>query len=100
MLTVDQSIEALLTSWPSIPLTLIQGSVISIHHAKEEYNYPTVRLPHTFSRLAGLPTRIYQTVHEGGLAFLVVVYSSDKSEEKSLKKLENFSTGAKSPVLT
>jgi len=51
----------------------IQKSKISLHHAKEGYRYPTIRLPHTFSKLAGLPTRIYQTVHDGALAFLVVI---------------------------
>jgi len=42
-------------------------SKISVHHAKIGYNYPTIRLPHTFSLLAGLSTRIFQTVHEGAL---------------------------------
>jgi len=46
---------------------------ISLHRAKAGYDYPTIRLPHTFAKLAGLPTRIYQTVHDGALAFLVVV---------------------------
>ena len=41
--------------------------------AKAGYNYPTIRLPHTFSKLAGSSTRIYLTVHEWALAFLVVV---------------------------
>jgi hypothetical protein len=34
----------------------IHHSKISLHRAKTGYNYPTIRLPHTFSRLAGLPT--------------------------------------------
>jgi len=29
--------------------------------------------PHTFTPLVGLPTRIYQTVHDRLLAFLVVI---------------------------
>jgi hypothetical protein len=36
----------------------IHRSKISPHHAKAGYNYPTIRLPYTFSKLAGLPTRI------------------------------------------
>src|SRR5665811_260570 len=68
--------------------------------AKEGYDYPTIRLPHTFSKLAGLRTHIYQTVHDGALAFLVVVSSSCKSEQRSATKSENASKSAKSPVLT
>jgi hypothetical protein len=51
----------------------VHRSKISIHHAKAGYDYPAIRLPFTFSELSGLPTRIYQTVHDGALAFLVVV---------------------------
>jgi hypothetical protein len=58
---------------PRHKLLEIHHSKISLHYAKEGYNYPTIRLPHTFSKLAGLPARIYQTVHQGALAFLVVV---------------------------
>jgi len=60
----------------------IHYSKISLHHAKKGYNYPTIRLPHTFSRLAGLPTRIYQTVHKGALAFLVVISPNEKGHKK------------------
>jgi len=67
----------------------VHRSKISLHYAKADYKYPTIRLPHTFSVLAGLRTKIYQTVHEGALAFLVVI--SPK---------ENASTSPKSPVLT
>jgi hypothetical protein len=56
---------------------------ISIHRAKKGYCYPTIRLPHTFSKLAGLPTRIYQTVQEGALAFLVVIALHEKTITKS-----------------
>ncbi len=64
-------------------LSEIHSSTISLHHAKEGYDYPTIRLPHTLSKLAGLPTRIYQTLHEGALAFLVVVAGSN-SESKNV----------------
>lgn len=40
----------------------VHRSKISLHRAKENYTYPTIRLPHHFFALAGLPTRIYQTV--------------------------------------
>jgi hypothetical protein len=58
---------------PNHGLFEIHRSKISLHRAKADYSYPTIRLPHSFSALAGLPTRIYQTVHDGALAFLVVV---------------------------
>jgi hypothetical protein len=59
----------------------IHRSKISLHLAKADYSYPTIRLPHTFSKLAGLPIRIYQTVHEGALAFLVVISSTENAAE-------------------
>jgi hypothetical protein len=60
----------------------IQRGTIREHHAKAGYDYPTIRLPFTFSGLIGRSTRIFQTVHDGALAFLVVVSpeSSPKSE--------------------
>jgi len=58
---------------PESALIEIYRSKISLHRAKAGYGYPTIRLPHTFSKLAGLSARIYQTVHDGALAFLVVV---------------------------
>jgi hypothetical protein len=53
----------------------IHSSKIALHHAKTDYSYPTTRLPYTLSKLAGLSTHIYQTVHQGALAFLIVVGS-------------------------
>jgi hypothetical protein len=64
---------------PESELLEIHRSKISMHHAKAKYSYPTVRLPHMFSVLAGLPTKIYQTVHEGAFALLVVVSPTDKA---------------------
>ncbi len=55
----------------------IHSSTISLHHAKEGYGYPTIRLPHTLSKLARLPTHIYQTLHEGALTFLIVIGGSN-----------------------
>jgi hypothetical protein len=84
---------------PSNELFEIHRSKISIHRAKAGYNYPTIRLPHTFTKLAGLSTRIYQTVHEGSLAFLVVV-SKGVATENSANLSENAKIDAKMPVLT
>jgi len=61
------------------------SSKISAHHAKAGYNYPTIRLPFTFSGLIGMSTRIYQTVHEGALAFLVVVAPRHETSKISAK---------------
>ena len=61
----------------------IHRSKISLHRAKAGYDYPTIKLPHTFSKLAGLPTRIYQNVHEGLLAFLVVISPRENASEQS-----------------
>jgi hypothetical protein len=77
----------------------IHRSKISLHCAKADYSYPTIRLLHTLSALAGLPTHIYQTVHQGALAFLVVVSSSNKSEEESPMKSENPTMTLRSPYL-
>jgi hypothetical protein len=53
------------TAMSNYELLEVHRSKISIHHAKAGYDYPAIRLPFTFSKLAGLPTRIYQTVYEG-----------------------------------
>ena len=83
---------------PNDELLEIHRSKISLHHAKAGYDYPVVRLPHKFSRLAGLPTRIYQTVHEGAPAFLVVVPQSGDTDQNELK--ENAAESPKRPVDT
>ncbi|MGZ4862542.1 MAG: hypothetical protein ACXV2E_07155 [Halobacteriota archaeon] len=56
---------------------------ISFHRAKANYSYPTFDCPQ-FSKLAGLPTRIYQKVDDGALAFFVVV-----SEVRPKKQCRN-----------
>jgi hypothetical protein len=73
---------------PNHELLEVHHSKISLHHAKADYRYPMIRLPYTFSKLAGLPTRIYQTVHDGALAFLVVVSSSNEGRENRFQKSE------------
>jgi hypothetical protein len=72
----------------------IRDTKISLHHAKATYSYPTIRLPRTFSKLAGLPIRIFQTEHNGALAFLVVVSPSDGRAERP-KKSENLSASSR-----
>jgi hypothetical protein len=66
----------------------IHRSRISLHRAKAGYSYPTIRLPHYLSSLAGLSTRIYQTVHQEALAFLVVVSKNRKVIEQSAQESE------------
>jgi hypothetical protein len=52
------------------------------------YHYPIERLPHQFSALVGMSSRIYQTICEGAFAFLVVVGSGDPTIEKNAEKLK------------
>jgi len=94
MLAAENYPDVCTASLSSHKLLEIHRSKISLHCAKTGYNYPTIRLPHTFSTLAGLSTSIYQTVHDGALAFLVVVASSHKSEE-STGESENVATSSK-----
>jgi hypothetical protein len=83
---------------PKNDLLEIHRSKISLHHAKIGFDYPTIRLPHAFSGLAGLPTRIYQTVHRGALAFLVVV--SNGVVPKNSEWSETVEMNAKMPAFT
>jgi len=69
------------TSLPTHELSEIHCGKISLHHAKAGYDYPTIRLPHTFSRLAGLSTRIYQTIYDGSLAFLTVISPTENASK-------------------
>ena len=84
---------------PRQKLLEIHRSTISLHSSKANYNYPTIRLPYCLSRLAGMSTRIYQTVHDGALAFLVVVSSTRKAAKKCAKISENATRDIKSPRL-
>ena len=68
---------------PKHELLEVNRSKISLHRAKAGYSYPTIRLSYAFSKLAGLPTRIYQTVHEGSLAFLVAISPRENTLEQS-----------------
>jgi hypothetical protein len=87
MIAAEHYPELFSNGAPKHELLEIHRSKISLHLAKAGYSYPTIRLPHTLSRLAGLPTRIYQTMHDGALAFLVVVppkISASKTPQKAL----------------
>ena len=81
---------------PKHELLEIHRSKISLHHAKAGYSYPTIRLPHNFSKLAGHCARIYQTMCDGALAFLVVVSQSGGTDKNELK--EHAAESSKKPV--
>ena len=53
---------------------------ISVQSSKPSHAYPIVRLPREFRGLVGAAATIYQTVHDGALAFLVVV--NDRQDHK------------------
>ena len=78
---------------PNHELLEIHRSKISLRRAKTDYSYPTIRLPHTFSALAGCRPASIRPVHDGALAFLVVVAPSNLASENALESL-------KSPALT
>jgi hypothetical protein len=74
---------------PNSVLLEIHHSKISLRHAKAGYSYPMIGLPHTFSKLAGLSAKTYQTVYDGSLAFPTVIAPT-----------ENISKTPKSSVFT
>jgi hypothetical protein len=49
---------------PKHEMLEVHRSKISLHRAKVGYDYPMIGLPHTFSKLAGLSTRVYQTIYD------------------------------------
>jgi hypothetical protein len=77
----------------------IHRSTISLHHAKKGCDYPSVRLPHTFSNLIGLSTRIYEAPCKGSLAFIVVVSPPKDDLQRCGLKIENAEMGFKSARL-
>jgi hypothetical protein len=46
---------------------------ISVQSSKPSHSYPIIRLPRKFRELVGSKADIYQTMHDGKLAFLVAV---------------------------
>jgi hypothetical protein len=96
MLAVEHCPDFFAHATPSTQELLeINRSKISLHRAKAGYDYPTIRLPHTFSKLAGLSTRIYQTISNGSLAFLAVVSPTENTSNPP--KTSGF-TRRRSPV--
>ena len=69
-----------LAAFDQLPmLQEIHHGTIRAHHAKKGYDYPTIQLPFSFSQLIGLSTRIFQTIQNGAMAFLVVVSPAEKA---------------------
>ncbi len=65
---------------------------ISVQSAKPSHAYPIIRLPRAFRELAGSKAAIYQTVHDGKLAFLVAVL------DRPAEKLKTGSDNQKKPI--
>jgi hypothetical protein len=59
---------------------------INVQSSKPSHAYPIIRLPREFRELAGSQAEIYQTVHNGKLAFLVV---ADKEVDNSCTTSQN-----------
>jgi hypothetical protein len=58
--------------------------IISVQSAKPSHAYPIIRLPREFRRLAGAAATIYETTHNGALAFLVVPHRNRKGHKSDL----------------
>ena len=59
---------------------------IGVQSAKPSHAYPIIRLPREYRELAGSKADIYQTTHDGKLAFLVTV---DKEVDNSCATSQN-----------
>ncbi|MGZ4852929.1 MAG: hypothetical protein ACXV3D_07055 [Halobacteriota archaeon] len=51
---------------------------IGVHSTKPSHAYPVIRLPREFRRLVSAAATIYETTHNGGVAFLVVPHRDTK----------------------
>ncbi|MGZ4868973.1 MAG: hypothetical protein ACXV2F_01215 [Halobacteriota archaeon] len=51
---------------------------IGVHSKKKSHAYPVIRLPREFRRLVGAAATIFETTHNGALAFLVVPHHKPK----------------------
>ncbi len=81
------------------PLQEIHKGIIRAHHAKTGYDYPTIQLPFSFSRLVGLSTHIYQTIHNGAIAFLVLISPPEKpSESRQDRRLHTAEVAGSNPA--
>jgi len=68
----------------------IHRSKISLHRAKVNYSYPTVRLPHTFSVLAGYRPKYFKPCTMERLPFLLwsqarIPMNYKKTQQKAQK---------------
>jgi hypothetical protein len=57
---------------------------ISVQSAKPSHAYPIIRLPREFRRLAGAAATVYETTHNGALAFLVFPHRNRKGNKSDL----------------
>jgi hypothetical protein len=55
----------------------IEDSKIGNIHSKPNVKYPMIRLPKKYSKIIGQRAHVYQTDHDGQLAFLVVPYAEE-----------------------
>ncbi len=62
------------------PMQPICTHTICVQSAKASHAYPIILLPRAFRELAGSKAAIYQTVHEGKLAFLVKILDHTQEE--------------------
>jgi hypothetical protein len=51
---------------------------IGVQSRKPSHSYPVIRLPREFRRLVGAAATIFETTHNGRLAFLVVPHRDRK----------------------
>ena len=85
-----------LRSFPSF-MQPICTHKIGVHSKKSPYTYPVIRLPREFRRLVGAVATVFETTHNGALAFLVVPHSreSESSARARLPKLSLYTAGIK-----
>jgi hypothetical protein len=100
MLSLGKSQRPYITGHYDSVLHEIHRATISLYHAKAGYDYPIVACARTFSALSGLLPKIYQTLYEGALAFLVVVSSKVSASKRSFAKSENSNKCLESSVFT
>jgi hypothetical protein len=71
---------------PRTELLEVHRSKISLHHAKEGYDYPTIRLSHTLSVLAGLTAQFIKWCTKAHHVFLSLFDQQMSHLQKSQKK--------------
>jgi hypothetical protein len=62
---------------------------MSVQSSKPSHAYPIIRLPQEFSGLVGAAATIYETIHDGAQAFLVVVNSQQGHKPHTTSDLRN-----------